>query len=276
MVTEPRRSAVGARLIAAVSAVAWGLLFFGVIDLLVAVEHTPGFYESYLLETGWGLLYTFLVALPLVSLTLSPRLSLPVTQVALVGGAVAVTAVASGSWGQLVPAVLLVLDAALINLVVRGQVWPGRGWRRPPLDPVVAALGAVLAAPAVVYAVDMVAGYREGRPPTDDDTWGIDHWPMQAALALAVLAVVFAVAAGVRSRWTGTLVATGSVTLTAGWFGIACMVYPDHAGSVGAAWGALVTGWAVTFALATLWRVRSNEPRPQRDGARRAGLVDEV
>ena len=63
MVTEPRRSAVGARLIAAVSAVVWGLLFFGVIDLLVAVEHTPGFYESYLLETGWGLLYTFLVAL---------------------------------------------------------------------------------------------------------------------------------------------------------------------------------------------------------------------
>ena len=106
MVTEPRRSAVGARLIAAVSAVAWGLLFFGVIDLLVAVEHTPGFYESYLLETGWGLLYTFLVALPLISLTLSPRLSLPVTQVALVGSAVAVTAVASGSWGQLVPAPL--------------------------------------------------------------------------------------------------------------------------------------------------------------------------
>ena len=274
--TEPRQLNVGARLIAAASAVVWGLLFFGVIDLLVAVEHTPGFYESYLLETGWGLLYTFLVALPLVCLTFSPRLSLPVTQVALVGGAVAVTAVASGSWGQLVPAGLLVLDAALITLLVRGQVRPRRGWRRPTFDPVVAALGAVLAVPAVVYAVDMVAGYRDGRPPTDDDTWGIDHWPMQAALALAVIAVAFAVAAGVRSRRTGTLVAASSVTLTAAWFGIACMVYPDHAGSVGRAWGALVTGWAVTFALATLWRARSNEPRPRRDGARRVGLVDEV
>ena len=56
----------------------------------------------------------------------------------------------------------------------------------------------LLLPPAMVFAVDMIAGYRTGRPPTDDDTWGLDHWPTQAALALAVVAAALAVAAGVR------------------------------------------------------------------------------
>lgn len=60
------------RVLAAVLAIFWGYLFFGLIDLAVVFDRTPGFYESYLLETGWGILYSFLVAAPLVGWCSSP------------------------------------------------------------------------------------------------------------------------------------------------------------------------------------------------------------
>jgi hypothetical protein len=43
-----------ARLVAGLCVVFWGYLFFGLIDLAVVLDRTPGFYDSYLLETGWG------------------------------------------------------------------------------------------------------------------------------------------------------------------------------------------------------------------------------
>jgi hypothetical protein len=139
--------------------------------------------------------------------------------------------------------------------LARDEVWLPADWYRTRLDPVVGVVAVVLVPPAVLFAVDMVAGYREGRPPLDDDTWWIDHWPTQAALALAVAGVAVAVAAGVRARWSGTAVSAGCVAVTAGWFGAWSAIYPKHAGGAGEAWGIALIGWACAFIGVVGWRL---------------------
>jgi hypothetical protein len=253
------------RIVAVLSAVFWGGLFYGLVDLLVAIDQTPGFYDSYLLETGWGLLFTFLVAAPCMALAVRPGLVLPLIQVAVVGLAVAVTAVASSAWAQLAPAVLLLVSAAFLADLSRGYVRPPAGWRWPHLDPVVALPVLVMTPPAVAYAVDNITGYYTQRAPTDDDTMGLDHWPMQAALPVSVVMVGAAVAAGVRNGWTGTAVSVSAITVTTGWLGVVSVMYPDHAASLGATWGSAALVWAVLFAAVATQRLVASRRGRARD-----------
>jgi hypothetical protein len=250
---------------AAASALFWGLLFFGLIDLAVPVDETPGFYESYLLETGWGVLYTFIVGAAFLSLTARPRIVMPLVQAAIAAVCLSVTAVAAGSWVQLVPGSLLALNCYACWALARAEArWPS-DWYRLGMDPVVGVVALALVPPAVMYAVDMVMGYREGRAPRDDDTWGIDHWPTQAALGLATAAVAVAVAAGARGRWTGTGVSGGCVAVAAGWFGYWSTVYPDHAGSAGEAWGMALIAWACVFLGVVGWRLTTRRAHNRHD-----------
>jgi hypothetical protein len=53
------------RILAAALAVFWGLVFYGLIDLLAFAQGAE-FHAALLLSTGWGLLFLFLVAAPLV------------------------------------------------------------------------------------------------------------------------------------------------------------------------------------------------------------------
>lgn len=250
-----RTESVGLRVAAVSSAIFWGVLFFGVIDLMVPLEETPGFYSSYLLETGWGITYTFLVAAAFLSLAVRPDMTMPLVQVVLVGLSLAVTALASGSLVQLAPAIALVLNAFGFRSLARGRLALGRAWKQPHVDPRLAVLAALLTPPAVIFALDMVAGYREGRPPRDDDTWGIDHWPTQAAFSLAIVLVPWAVAVGVRKGWPGSGVSAVCVAVAVSWFAVMSMAYPNHAGSIGQRWGQLVLAWAVTLLLAVAWRL---------------------
>src|SRR6476646_3363839 len=57
---------------AALLAVFWGLLFFGIVDLL-AFRQGEEFHATILLSTGWGLLFLFLVAGPLLVLAVGRR-----------------------------------------------------------------------------------------------------------------------------------------------------------------------------------------------------------
>lgn len=245
---------VAVRFVAAASALFWAVLFFGIVDLAVPVEETPGFDESNLLETGWGVLYTFLVGGAFASLAVRPGMAMPVLQVALVGVCLAATAVAAGAWSQLVPALLLASNCYALMSLSRGRTRLPRRRRPLGVDPVVGVVSALLVPPAVVFAVDMVSGYREGRPPLDADTWGVDHWPTQAALALAIAAVAAAVAAGLHAGWSGTAASATCVAVSAGWFGFWSTVHPDHAGSAGAPWGVALIVWACAFAGVVAWR----------------------
>src|SRR3954447_15291819 len=66
--------ALVSRLGAAVVALIWAFIFFGIIDFLVAVipPEFPDFNWSVVLETSWGLLYMFLLPLPLIAWAVRP------------------------------------------------------------------------------------------------------------------------------------------------------------------------------------------------------------
>jgi hypothetical protein len=61
---QMRGGVVAARVLAVAGALFWGILWFGLIDLLVVVLQDERFHEDYLFESGWGLLYLLLVTVP--------------------------------------------------------------------------------------------------------------------------------------------------------------------------------------------------------------------
>ena len=180
--------------VAALGALVWGFFFFGLIDLLVRFVPGEEFYDTYLLETGWGVLYFILVTVPLLSVTFVPAITSPVTQVALAGCAVAVAAVLTTTWSQLWPAGGLLMVAALLFVLgERSTDRPSVAEPHPTslatrVDIPTLLLTVAAAVPLIWFAAEMVASARAGRYPNDDITVGLNHWPMQAALPLAMLA----------------------------------------------------------------------------------------
>jgi hypothetical protein len=66
---------------AGVLTVFWGWLFFGLQDFATPMVNGQEFAVHYLMETGWGLLFLVLVAVPLAALVVRPGAAVPLTQV---------------------------------------------------------------------------------------------------------------------------------------------------------------------------------------------------
>jgi hypothetical protein len=229
------RRRVAARAAASVAAVFWGFLWFGLIDLLVVVEQDAQFAEDYLFESGWGLLYLVLVAVPLVVLAMRPGEPVAIAQLVVVTLAVVVGALWRGSWPQLWNGLGLGLTAGLLT-------WLGQGrpvqWRRADLVLSVLALIGLLV--AVGYGAPLIRNTTE----TEDITNGVSHWPMQASLALAIVGLIAlaAVTGGRLPVWTAALSAL--------WLGVESVVYPDLRASLGTRGGILTALWAVLVLVA--------------------------
>ena len=224
-----------ARVVAGLAALLWGFFWFGLIDLLVVVTQDERFHQHYLMESGWGLLYLLLVAVPYVVLCVRPGQPVAVVQLWVCSGAV----VAAGVWAWQLPAVLNGLGLLASTALV---AWLGHAaapqWRRPgPLE----GLLAVVAVPAA-----LVYGWPLARNQTltEDITNGVSHFPMQAALGLAVagLAVLVALTGSRLPAWT--------VGFTAVWLGLESVVYPDLVGSLGTLAGWLAVVWGVLLVAA--------------------------
>jgi hypothetical protein len=261
---------LAARVLAAVGAVFWGWLFFGVQDTLTVFVEGQGFAEHYLLESGWGLLFLLLVAVPLVGLAWRPRSSVLVAQVGLVGVAVLAAALIAGSPAHLVPGTALLVTAGVVALLARPPWQTG-------LDRWSALLAVAAAAPSLDYA------WRMAGSTTDvERTVGLDHYPVQAALGLCFVALPGLVAATRGDE--GTRLTATTVALAVGWMGVESTVYPHRLGSFGTVWGWLATSWAVCFLVAALrratvsgggWRTsrrrRGRRPRSSGPAAGRCG-----
>jgi hypothetical protein len=160
------------RAVAGVGALLWGFFFYGLIDLLVRFVPIDDFYDTYLLETGWGVLYFILVTVPLLSVVFVPALVSPVTQVALDGCAVAVAALFTHTWVQLLPAGVLVLIAAVLYLLGTPQTdtppVPASGTRPGParIDVPTLLLTGAAALPLMWFAAEMVRSAGAGLYPT--------------------------------------------------------------------------------------------------------------
>src|SRR3954447_1147609 len=138
-----RVAAVGT---AVVVAVFWGLLWFGLIDLLVVVQQNSVFDRHYLLESGWGLLYLVLVTVPVLVLAWRPGDPLALTQLVVVTVAV----LAGAAWGSALPqlwnGVELALTVGLLGVLGRGRLVR---WSRP--DVALSVLAVVGLPAAVAY-----------------------------------------------------------------------------------------------------------------------------
>ena len=231
----PSSRRVAARVVAGLAAVFWGFLWFGVIDLLVVVEQDERFHQHYLLESGWGLLYLVVVAAPLVALAGRPGRADALAQLVVATVAVLVGALWGGAWPQL-------WTGLGLGLTVTASAWLGRGrpvrWTRPD------ALLSVLALVGLPVAVGYGAPLAREAIDVGDITNGVNHYPMQASLALAVVGLV-ALAAVTRSR-----LPAWSAGISALWLGIESVAYPDLPASLGTTGGVLTVAWGVLVVVA--------------------------
>jgi hypothetical protein len=229
------RRHVAARVVAIVAAVFWGFLWFGLIDLLVVVEQDARFDENYMFESGWGLLYLVLVAVPLAVLAIRPGEPVAIAQLLVVTLAVLVGALWRGAWPQL-------WNGLGVGLTVGLLAWLGGGrpmrWRRP--DAVLLVLAMVGLPAAVFYGAPLVRNTTE----IEDITNGVSHWPMQASLALAIVGLV-ALTAVTRDRLPAWTAAS-----TALWLGVESVVYPHLQASLGTRGGVLTAAWAALVVVA--------------------------
>jgi hypothetical protein len=242
LVQDPRRRLLAFRWVASLLAVFWGFFFFGLIDLFVFLQGAT-FHEALLLETGWGLLFVFLVAAPPVVAAIRPHPGAVVAgrQIGLVAIAAGLGALWSSSVSHLLVAGGLLLTALLIVVILpyrprfTASSWAWLRW----------ALVIGAAVPWLGYASASAASARSAEPP-QEITLGLDHWPIQSALAIAVVLVSGLAATLPR----GSMTPTWTVGIAAAWLGVVAWVNPDLAASMSRPWATAALAWAVAFVIA--------------------------
>lgn len=149
------------------------------------------------------------------------------------------------------PLVLLVAAAPLVALHPdrRRLVAPGPGAGRA-----LVAMAAVAAAPAALYAADMLARARAAGPSCflGQCVQG-DRYAEAAALALAVVLV----AALTSMRTPGWLLSAWSAGTAAVTLGAASLLWPGEAGAVSGAWAVATLAWGCTFVVGAHFQHRS-------------------
>jgi hypothetical protein len=241
------------RVFAGLAAALLAIAFYGIVDLSVVPSQDERFARDYLLETGWGLLFTFVVPGPLLIWAFRPQWRVPMQQVLAAAAMVVLT-------GLVIPYVVLVVIGVLLSAAAWG---PNLALRRPlvttrdvavrTLDPFLVFLVLVAAVGAVVYAVDMVELARSGID--DDITAGVRHIPMQAAFGLAVFATTAVAVLGASTSAPGWRVCTLPPAVAAVWFGVTSYAYPEHLASLGANVGIAWALWGLVLS-AVVWRPR--------------------
>lgn len=239
-----------ARVVAGLSAAFWAIPFFGLADLLVIVVNDPDWKSSYLLELGWGVLFTLLVSVPLAVAAVRGVTGVVVAQVAAVAVAVAVAALVAGYPRQLVPALMLALDAGVLaglagirrRLRIRLDPWPR----------VVVGIGALGGG---YYAALLLHDFPATNP---DITWGLDHQPMQVALGIAMITVGAVATSSLDVQGWRIPVWTLGAAVAA--VGAASVAYPGLSGSAGTALGWAAGAWAVAFVGVCELRARRTAP----------------
>jgi hypothetical protein len=238
------------RILAGVFALTWlGLPGFGLIDL--AFAWAPDWPQ--VLEAGWGVYFTFLVGAPFVLIAVRPDMT-TVAVIQLVAAALVLgVAVVAADEPQLtwVPLAIAV-ETALLAWLAAARL-PTSGELSPSLP--MLALALVGAVPWSVYALTMYAANREDRADSDI-TNGIDHYSVQAALGLAIVALgVVAAIWPAGRRFIGTCVG-----VCAAYLGLVSFAWQGAAGGFTTAWPIVAIVWGIAV-TAVAWR-RATARRP--------------
>ena len=227
------------RVLAVFFALTWLVLpGFGLIDLSVTWD--PDW--PVVLEASWGVFMTVLVGGSFLAIAVRPTRASPATVTLLVSLATWLVAAAAGlEWPLLGYAALLALQLPLVLLVpgrerVRPVAW---SVSRPTL--VLAVLGIV---PWLLHAERMFASNRRNAGVLIGDvTMGVDHYAVQGALALALVARPLLAAGGPRGRrYLGT-----SAGLCAGYVGLVSFAFPVTWAGLSPLWSVLCMAWAAAI-----------------------------
>jgi hypothetical protein len=251
--TAPLRFRVVTRVLLALCTLSWWVLpGMGAIDLTVTWD--PDW--PVMLEAGWGLLFTVGLGLPFLVSALRPRLA----RVALVQVYAVAAALLVGVFVGREPQawwifVMLAVELPLLHLVARRSTLGERA-----LSPALLALAVVALVPALTYAWDMAADNRQGFL-TSDITNDTDHYAVQAAVALALVALP--VLAG---WWQDTRRLLGTSTaLIAAYLGLVSVGWPDADAGFSGPLSVVVMVWAVGVGVAFWWpAARTSVAAPSR------------
>ena len=240
---------VGGRIFAVFAVLFWAILpGFGLIDLSTMFVEDSFFAEVAALETSWGVLTTFAVALPFGWVAFRPRDVWPVVALLwLTTAALLVGALLRFSFGP-------VVMAGVLGVMSLGLLWSARlagtRFERPRLSVdwpllVLALLALPCWAAYAWYALD--SSRTTGSEP-EYWTMGIDHWPVQGALGLTLAAASLLNALWPPARTLlGTALAFSAVSL-----GISWLLGPETGGSVDVPWLAIAAlVWGLLIALRT-------------------------
>ncbi len=239
------------RVLAVLFAASW-IVFpgFGAIDLSVTWD--PEWPQ--VLEAGWGLFFTVLVGAPFVLVAVRPRAARPgLVQL----GAALVALVVSMAAGRELPLAWPVILLAAETAVV---AWLSRpGWNpagpRFGVPAAVLGLGALGVVPWLVYAFQMWADNRQGRPDSDV-TNSVDHYAVQGALGLALASLPLLAAA--RPALIPFVPACAGVA--AAYLGLVSFRWTDAAGGLGPGWSIVAMAWGSALVAAAL--VPRRRPTP--------------
>lgn len=238
--------------LAALGVIIWLIGLMGIVDLTVPLVPLEDFYDAYLIETSWGLLYTGLLGVPTAVLAFRPQHDAAAQQILATAAALALGAVAAPELGHLVPAATAVGLVAAVRALHGARALPPSPQRtltRRDAPVAVVVLAGLL--PAIAIASQATSAFRDPTIPSDV-TQNLDHWPAHAAFALATLLV--AALAMLRTR--GAWLPASTAALSAAWFGATSVAFPDHDGSLGTTGGWLAIGWGLALVVAVVVRAR--------------------
>ena len=239
------------------------VVMMGVIDLMTLPGWVNQQYEWEVpLEASWGALFTFFVAGAHLWVAIHPGAPWPAfLQLGICGVGLLVGAVAGAAWRLLPVAAGVVASGRLL--------WWLLG--RPPVPPVqrvvvrravlaVGVAGALLWLPYAWVALD-----RSRAGVLGSITQGVEHWPVQGAVGVALVLASLAMALWEAARPLLRV----AVSLSAVYIGMAELAYPDRAGAMGSVvWGTGVTLWGLIVALVAVPLAGATPDRAELPGAR--------
>lgn len=232
---------------------------WGAIDLSVSWD--PRW--DTVLAAGWGVYFSVLVAVPFLVIAVRPSIAAPAVWTLYVAAGCLLIAAIIGLEYQIV-GLLVWLGLGILVVAATGVVErthpPTRPARR--VEAAAAAAVAVTGVPWLVYGLRMAALNRRNLPGHEVSS-GIDHYSVQFALSLALVAL--AVLASWWPRGRRQLGTYAGVCAT--YFGIVAYAWPNAADTLGSEWALAGMAWGfcavgLSWLLAPAPAGGNNQPVP--------------
>lgn len=232
---------------AAVLAAGYGVIFFGLVSLVLGWFQPLEGVAGPVTDLGYGALVGIILTVGLLVQVRAPERKIAAMQQTVLVIAALVTGSALAQDSQnLIPALFLVPTLGILLALHPAR----KGFLRPggSVSPALLVLAGASGIPLIAYALHMGAEAQKVTGPPHH----VQRLSTMAALAIAIL--LTGLLAALRTRgWTIPAWSAGSAVLV---FGLASMAFPEHPGAEGRWWAGLAIAGGVLFIAAAEWEAR--------------------